>query len=101
MRLIKQDGRVDIPYERVIVSLKPHVVLYCTIYEVIAYATSLDNDDTYWVLGKYLTESKAKMVMALMRHACLSGETIFQFPSDDDIEEQYNTIFTKGREVSR
>lgn len=60
MRLIKQDGRVDIPYERVIVSLKPHVVLYCTIYEVIAYATSLDNDDTYWVLGKYLTESKAK-----------------------------------------
>lgn len=93
MRLISYDFETDIPYERVIVLLKPHVVLYRTIYEVIAYATSLDNDDTYWVLGKYLTESKAKMVMALMRHACLSGETIFQFPFDDDVKQQYEKVF--------
>lgn len=60
MRLIKQDGRVDIPYERVIVSLKPHVVIYCTIYEVIAYATSLDNDDTYWGFGKIFDRKQSK-----------------------------------------
>lgn len=93
MRLVSYDFDTDIPYESVIVSLKPHVVLYCTIYEVIAYATSLDNDDTYWVLGKYLTESKAKMAIALMRHACLSGETIFQFPFDDDVKQQYEQKF--------
>lgn len=93
MRLISYDFETDIPYENVIVSLKPHVVLYRTIYEVIAYAISLDNDDTYWVLGKYLTESKAKMTMKLMRNACLSGETIFQFPFDNDVKQQYEQVF--------
>lgn len=95
MRLISYDFETDIPYENVIVSLKPHVVLYCTIYEVIAYATSLNNDDTYYVLGKYLTESKAKMTMKLMRNACLSGETIFQFPFDDDVEQKYKQKFAQ------
>lgn len=93
MRLISYDFETDIPYENVIVSLKPSVELYRTIYKVIAYPVSLDNDDGYWVLGKYLTKSKAKMTMKLMRNACLSGETIFQFPFDNDVKQQYEQVF--------
>lgn len=92
MRLISYDFKTDIPYENVIVSLTPSVEFYRTIYKVIAYPPSLE-DDGYWVLGKYLTKSKAKMAMALMRHACLSGETIFQFPFDDDVKQQYKKVF--------
>lgn len=92
MRLISSDFETDVPYEDVIVSLKHSVVLYQTIYEVIAYPSS-SKDGGYWVVGKYLTESKAKMAMKLMRHACLSGETIFQFPFDDDVKQQYKKVF--------
>lgn len=94
MRLISYDFETDIPYENVIVSLKPSVELYRTIYKVIAYPPSLE-DDGYWVLGKYLTESKAKMIMKLMRNACLSGETIFQFPFDDDVAQKYKQKFAQ------
>lgn len=93
MRLVSYDFNTDIPYEDVVVSLKQSVEFYRTIYKVIAYPVSLDNDDGYWVLGKYLTKSKAKMTMALMRNACLSGETIFQFPFDDDVKQQYEQKF--------
>lgn len=91
MRLVSYDFETDVPYEHVVVSLKKSVEFYCTIQKVIAYPVSLDNDDGYWVLGKYLTKSKAKMAIALMRHACLSGETIFQFPSDNDVKQQYES----------
>lgn len=94
MRLISYDFETDIPYENVIVSLKPSVELYRTIYKVIAYPPSLE-DDGCWVLGKYLTKSKAKMTMKLMRNACLSGETIFQFPFDDDVEQKYKQKFAQ------
>lgn len=89
MRLVSYDFNTDIPYEGVVVSLTRSVEFYRTIYKVVAYSVSLDNDDSYWVLGKYLTASKAKMAMRLMRHACLSGETIFQFPFDNNVKQQY------------
>ena len=92
MRLISYDFETDIPYENVVVSLKQSVEFYQTIYKVIAYPSS-SKDGGYWVLGKYLTVSKAKMTMTLMRNACLSGETIFQFPFDDDVKQKYEKKF--------
>ena len=93
MRLVSDDFETDMPYERVVVSLTRSVVCYRTIYKVIACPVSLDTDDSYWVLGKYFTESKAKMAMTLMRHAYLSGESIFQFPFDNEVKQKYEETF--------
>ena len=95
MRLISQDGRVDLPYEMVCVSLdilNGLNIKVCTLAEVDS-----------WTFAHYSTKERASMARKLMVYAYTRkknyGRDYFRFPSDDDIEEQYNMIFKKGREV--
>lgn len=100
MRLISQDGKIDIPYEN------------STIYVVANYGHSKENGfhnivgyeimahtgDNYWNIGDYSTEEKALNVMEMLRNQYkrfittalmdIKKENIyFRFPADEDVKE--------------
>lgn len=94
MRLISQDGRVDLPYEQVGVSIDILNELNIIVY-------SLSSEDC-WTFARYSTKERVLMARKLMAYRYSlerqSGKDYFRFPLDDDIEEQYNMIFKKGSE---
>lgn len=94
MRIISQDGRVDLPYELV-------AVINNTVDEmtIIAYAVN-SYDDTVWNLAEYSTKAKAEKVMEMLRTECgnftetssINGNyfafdypKLFRFPQDSDV----------------
>lgn len=94
MRLINQDSKTDLPYEMVGVSIDMFSGLAIHVY-------TLANEDS-WTFAHYSTKERASMAMQLMAYTYTRrkyGKDYFKFPSDDEIEEQYNMIFKKGREV--
>lgn len=110
MRIVSQDGTIDLPYELVGLSLGKK----CdnSIYYIYAHSQVIDLKNCH--MAKYSTEEKAIKVMKMVREACnkrslmemtysdgnLSklcktiGEeeladicsNVFQFPKDDEIE---------------
>ena len=80
MRLVSQDGNVDIPYERAnIVCHNEHIG-----------ATVGENE---FRLAKYLTSQKALKVMEMLREEYFetvydyrTKPKVFQFPKDEDVE---------------
>ena len=90
MRLISQDGMIDVPYQKVVVSLgfiyHTRIVCWwfgCTDGEVIT-------------LGNYSTVAKALKVMEMLRKEYLetvydyrTKPKVFQFPKNEDVEVQY------------
>lgn len=93
MRIISQDGRIDLPYEQI-------VVVNNTVDEmtIIAYAVNSD-DSEIWKLAEYSTKEKAKKAMEELRMECMGyrvvrGKTfyfafdypkVFRFPQDSDV----------------
>lgn len=84
MRVISQDGNVDLPYEQIVV---------CHAMENV---TALHNEKEY-VLGKYSSQEKAYKAMEMLREAWINEaiefthgiyhrNIVFQFPQDDEIE---------------
>jgi len=61
MRLISQDGRVDLPYEQIAVAMDTVDKIM-----IIAYTVNSD-DDTVWKLAEYSTEEKAEKAMKTLR----------------------------------
>lgn len=86
MRLISQDGKLDVPYGSVVVAL--HTT---NENEIICFGAE-NFGDTYLILGKYSTKEKAKVVMGLLEKAYagdLEGyEKVkcLKFPKDDEVE---------------
>lgn len=61
MRVISQDGRIDLPYEQI-------VVVNNTVDEMTIIAYAVDSyDDTVWKLAEYSTEEKAEKAMKKLR----------------------------------
>lgn len=93
MRVISQDGRIDLPYEQIAVVNNDADEMM-----IIAYAVNSD-DDTIWNLAEYSTKEKAKKAMEELRMECLGyrvvrGKTfyfafdypkLFRFPQDSDV----------------
>ncbi len=93
MRIISQDGTSDVPYERYSVcSLKDE-------YRNVYYIVCDYSEKTYRRLAEYSTEEKALKAMEMLREVYASmpitiypskvvstGNAIFQFPQDDEIE---------------
>lgn len=94
MRIISQDGRFDLPYELVAVSID-------TVDEmmIIAYAVNLE-DSEIWNLAEYSTKAKAAKAMEMLRIECgnftetssINGNyfafdypKLFRFPQDSDL----------------
>ena len=97
MRLISQDGKIDIPYEN-------SVVYVLAIYDynkekmrndITGYRIRTCINDDCWDLGDYSTEEKALCVMEMLqqqykRHLTTvffdakEGSTFFKFPTDEE-----------------
>lgn len=102
MRVISQDGTLDIPYEQVVIQR-----FKGEIYFLNKNLTGIDDLVSDIVIAKYSTEEKAKKAMEELRCAymchnlvrmghtppkgidekltiCLSG--VFQFPAEEELE---------------
>lgn len=94
MRVISQDGRIDLPYEQI-------VVVNNTVDEmaIIAYAVN-SYDDTVWKLAEYSTKEKSVKAMEMLRIECgnftetsrINGNyfafdypKLFRFPPDSGV----------------
>lgn len=61
MRIISQDGRFDLPYELVAVSID-------TVDEMMIIAYAVNSEDSeIWNLAEYSTKAKAEKVMEMLR----------------------------------
>ena len=116
MRLISQDGMIDVPYDKIVVKVTEHP------FEMVISAL-FEREDCMKdiVMGYYSTESKALKVMEMLRSTYVNNEyykslcngvaiplpnnsddmkekmiathtfratTIFQFPKDEEVEVQ-------------
>lgn len=90
MRIVSQDGLLDIPYESC-------AIFYSEKHYGGAVCAQFNGSNEVDCLGKYLTEKKALEVMKMLREAWLKESvefedgichrnTVFQFPQDKEIE---------------
>lgn len=75
MRVISQDGRVDMPYEK--------IAIYLSCEQIVT-----KHEETRYMLATYSTREKAIKAMEECRWTWRkhNGFMIFQFPADDGIE---------------
>ena len=103
MRVISQNGMIDVPYERFIISVNMQEQS-----EIIAWTGNHISDDECIVMASYSTKEKAIKAMEMLRDTYLSRmeldggydavngcyvqpnywvlPKVFQFPQDDEIE---------------
>lgn len=81
MRVIAQDGKIDIPYERMIIQIDFYDNKTIIAYDTVTLAADpLD-------MAKYSTTEKTIEAMEKLYRAYASGAKVFLFPQDDEIEE--------------
>ena len=104
MRIISQDGRYDLPYEKVAVSM-------CGELEIVA--ESIEVHDWFVTMAKYSTKEKADKVMEMLRdqyqhfgecritgHAYRQLGLTFRFPEDDEIHTVEKEEDTKNANIT-
>lgn len=94
MRIISQNGRVNLPYEQVAVAIDTTDKVM-----IIAYAVNSD-DGTFWNLAEYSTKEKAEEVMKMLRTGysdyqqaksrdgysfAFNYPKVFRFPPDSEV----------------
>ena len=82
MRIISQDSRIDLPYNRIMLCIEGVLV-------------TARNDGKQYLIGKYSTEEKAIKAMKMCREKyqvfftkgnyMLDYPKVFRFPADDEI----------------
>lgn len=96
MRIISQDGTLDLPYERFVISVNMQ-----NQGEIIAWTGNHISDDECIVMAVYSSFAKAQKAMEMLHEkyeryeiACseytvnwFDFPKIFQFPADEDLEE--------------
>lgn len=88
MRVISQDGTIDVPYEMVVIQR-----FEGTVYFLNRNLTGVENLINDITLAEYSTEAKALKAMEMLREqykkyvgASVNIYGVFQFPQDDEIE---------------
>lgn len=92
MRVISQDGTIDMPYEEVIIQR-----FRSRIYFLNKNLTGVESLSDDMQIAEYSTEEKAIKAMEMLRKAWINGtiefthgiyhrNIVFQFPQDDEIE---------------
>nr|DAM97546.1 MAG TPA: hypothetical protein [Caudoviricetes sp.] len=86
MRVISQDGTLDIPYEQVVIQR-----FNGEIYFLNKNLTGIDDLGSDIVIAKYSTEEKAKKAMEMLReeyqkYASQNYMKVFQFPAEEELE---------------
>lgn len=97
MRIISQDGTIDVPYERFVISVNMQ-----NQGEIIAWTGNHISDDECIVMAVYSSYAKAQKAMEMLhdKHKDYARATnksnfytmfdypkVFQFPKDEDLEE--------------
>lgn len=99
MRILSQDGMIDVPYEQVILRTQGNYIFY----QADVCGASPTN-----VLAEYSTEAKAKKAMDMLRTA-YAGRFITNADISEDFNEQlkelmkggFGTVIVKDRNDSR
>jgi hypothetical protein len=86
MRVISQDGTLDIPYEQVVIQR-----FNGEIYFLNKNLTGIDDLGSDIVIAKYSTEEKAKKAMEMLReeyqkYASQNYMKVFQLPAEEELE---------------
>ena len=96
MRIISQDGTIDIPYEQVVIQRFRE-----KIYFLNKNLTGIEQIVSDMILASYSTEEKAKKAMEMLREkykdyakatnrsnffTMFDYPKVFQFPKDEDVE---------------
>ena len=86
MRVISQDGTLDIPYEQVVIQR-----FNGEIYFLNKNLTGIDDLGSDIVIAKYSKEEKAKKAMEMLReeyqkYASQNYMKVFQFPAEEELE---------------
>lgn len=96
MRIISQDGRIDLPYEQLVVATS-----ITDRTRIVAFPVNV-SEDTYWPFAKYSTEEKAEKAMEMLRTEygnyqqaigrngqllaySFNYPKVFRFPQDSDV----------------
>ncbi len=91
MRIISQDGMIDLPYEQAIINVD-----YRNKNKIVACGVGCDGENSVFHIADYSTEAKARKAMEILRNVYYDSEytrtynvgvltTHFQFPQDDEL----------------
>lgn len=90
MRIISQNGIIDLPYENIGISIN-----CCNKKDIVAYsAVYYGKDNGHWTLAEYSTEEKAKKAMEMLREAYAGLPIIMQ---NIDISETVVQAFERWK----
>ena len=86
MRVISQEGTLDIPYEQVVIQRFKGEIHFLN-----KNLTGIDDLVSDIVIAKYSTEEKAKKAMEMLRkeyqkYASQNYMKVFQFPAEEELE---------------
>ena len=93
MRLISQDGMIDVPYEQVAIELKESEV-WCE------YSATVQSYCTGRMVAKYTTEAKALKVMEMLRASYVNNECYKSLCSGIVIPLPNNSDDTKEKSIA-
>lgn len=92
MRIISQDGTLDIPYEQVVIQRFKGEIYFLN--KNLTGVEQLCND---MVIAKYSTEEKAQKAMEMLRKAYVSMPIIFQnVEITEDVVKQFEKLKNSG-----
>lgn len=92
MRLISQDGSIDLPYEQVVVTINADdkkTIIACPVNVA---------DETYWNMAKYSTKAKAAKAMEMLRTEYDTPSSggdylmVWQFPKDSLVDSEVDRV---------
>ena len=96
MRLISQDGRLDIPYENNVVYVYAvHDYNKEMKYDITGYRIISPIGDDTWDLGEYSTKEKALKVMEMLQQAYLGRNEAFNLEMSEETTEEMENIMLK------
>lgn len=84
MRILSQDGMIDVPYEQVGVSIN-----HKNKTDIVAYPAGNYVCGSHWIMAEYSSTQKAQNAMEMLHKEWENfGESgLFRFPQDDEVED--------------
>lgn len=80
MRVISQDGKWDLPYDRIVIDKSGE--------KIFAQSNLISSgDDNYVQIAEYSSKERAEKAMGLLHSADVVECNKFSFPQDEEIEE--------------
>lgn len=96
MRLISQNGRIDIPYENSVVNIYDNYDYNMEMkYGITGYKIVIPIGDYTWVLGEYSTEEKALKVMEMLQQAYLGRNEALNLEMPEETTDEMENIMLK------